>query len=71
MTYNNLCVLHKQQKKLEQATTYIKKVIAEEEKMLPGKRKWMDLSQSFINLCSVYSEMGKHEIALNYIERAA
>ena len=39
--------------------------------MLPSKRKLMDLSQSFINLCSVYSEMGKHEIALNYIERAA
>lgn len=26
-----------------------------------------DMAQSFINICSVYSEMGKHEIALNYV----
>ena len=26
-----------------------------------------DMAQSYINICSVYSEMGKHEIALNYV----
>ena len=33
MTYNNLSVLHKQLKRSEQAATYVKKVIAVEEKM--------------------------------------
>ena len=27
-----------------------------------------DLAQSYINICSVYSEMRKHEIALHYTE---
>ena len=38
--------------------------------MTKGKNQQMDLAQSFTNICSVYSEMGKHEIALSYIEKA-
>ena len=28
------------------------------------------MAQSYINICSVYSEMAKHDIALHFIEKA-
>lgn len=28
------------------------------------------MAQTFINICTIYSEMGKHDIALTYIEEA-
>ena len=41
-----------------------------EEKMDVCYTQQLDLAQSYINVCSVYSEMRKHEIALRYIQRA-
>ena len=30
----------------------------------------MDMAQTYSNICTIYSEMGKHEIALNYGQRS-
>ena len=37
---------------------------------MEAQGKDQDLAQSLINICSVYSEMGKHEIALKYCSEA-
>ena len=29
-----------------------------------------DMAQSYINICSIYSEMAKHDIALHFIQKA-
>ena len=38
--------------------------------MFGSKSQQQDMAQTFINICSIYSEMGKHDIALTYIEEA-
>lgn len=39
--------------------------------MFNSPTQQMDMAQTFINICSIYSQMGKHDIALIYIEEAS
>ena len=52
------------------AIKYLKEVLAIEHEMFTSSTQKQDMAQTFINLCSIYSEMGKHDIALTYIEQA-
>jgi tetratricopeptide (TPR) repeat protein len=38
--------------------------------MFGSKTQKQEMAQTFINICSIYSQMGKHDIALTYIEEA-
>jgi tetratricopeptide (TPR) repeat protein len=52
------------------AIKYLKGVLEIEAEMFNSKTQKQDMAQTFINICSIYSEMGKHDIALTYIEEA-
>ena len=54
--------------KENQAIKYLKKIVDIEEQMPESDSQRMDLAQTYINICSVYSLMRKHEIALHYAE---
>ena len=70
MTYNNLGVLNKQDFKNNVAIRYLKRVLELEAQMVNCPTQANDMAQSYINICSIYSEMRKHEIALHYIQKA-
>ena len=52
------------------AIKYLKKVVEVEEKMTNSETQTLELAQSYINICSIYSEMRKHEISLSYAKKA-
>ena len=70
MTYNNLGILNKQMKRADQAIKYLKRMVEIEEKMTNSETQTIDLAQSYINICSTYSELQKHDIALSYAKKA-
>ena len=70
MTYNNLGVYHKQNCKQNLAIKYLKMVVEIETEMFNCPTQKTDMAQSYINICSIYSEMAKHDIALHLIEKA-
>lgn len=70
-TYNNLGVFYKQyikiknsffhfrQGKTNQAIKYLKQVLELEQEMTCLENKNEEISSTFVNICSIYSEMGK------------
>ena len=70
MTYNNLGVFHKQNFKQNIAIKYLKMVVEIEGEMFSCPTQKTDMAQSYINICSIYSEMAKHDIALHFIQKA-
>jgi len=52
------------------AIKYLKQVLEVEEEMVDCPTQSQDVAQSYVNICSIYSEMGKHDIALSYIVKA-
>ena len=72
MTYNNLGVYFKMLKKHNQAIKYLKQVLSIEQEMLEVNPEVdvTEVCQTNVNICTIYSEMGKHEIALSYVENA-
>ena len=52
------------------AVKYLKKVLEIEQEMFTCETQQMDMAQTYSNICSIYSEMDKHEIALSYSRRA-
>jgi tetratricopeptide (TPR) repeat protein len=71
MTYNNLGVYFKMLKKQNQAIKYLKQVLVIEQAMLVNDSvEVTEICQTHVNICTIYSEMGKHEIALVYAKEA-
>lgn len=60
ITYNNMACIYKKQGKLQISLSYILKALEFEHKYSNAA----DLSGSYINLCSVLSQQGKHTQAL-------
>ena len=44
-------------------------VVEIETEMFNCPTQKQDMAQSYINICSIYSEMDKHDIALHFIEK--
>jgi tetratricopeptide (TPR) repeat protein len=72
MTFNNLGVYYKMLQKHNQAIKYLKQVLSIEQEMLEINPEIdvTEVCQTNVNICTIYSEMGKHEIALKYVEEA-
>jgi len=68
-TYNNFGCLHKKLNNLKTAVKYLKNVL-EIETQMSAEIKNFELSSTYINICTIYSEMKKHDIALSYIRKA-
>jgi tetratricopeptide (TPR) repeat protein len=51
------------------AIKYLKNVLDIETDM-SAEIKNFELSSTYINICTIYSEMGRHDIALSYIRKA-
>ena len=41
-----------------------------EEAMQTSETQVLEIAQSYINICTVYSQMNKHEVAKSYITKA-
>lgn len=66
-TFTTCGVYMKEQGKLNLAIKYFKDVV-EIESESPALQT--ELAQTYVNICSIYSQMNKHEIALQYCQSA-